>query len=221
MKIKNCIEGCFLKEPVFNSITNSNQECFSGENTNMTKKELEVQECLENHETNISKHKMESTDRTGDSIILTTMCAIVNNSNQWLFINRRKSWKGLAFPGGRVEGAESILQCAKREILEETGLIANELSYKGIAHFYNSITFQRYLVFNFLCTSFSGVQKESCEEGDLIWIDYADFQNHQFAEGMEQRFNLFTNDYPVEMFVEWNQCDGYTNIVKNILIDRK
>ena len=153
-----------------------------------------------------------SDNQISDDITITTMCAVINNSNDWLFIDRVKSWKGLALPGGHLNGRETTGECARREIFEETGLTLNELVFKGIVHFYNSISRKRYLIFNYTSTSFSGELKNSSDEGALLWINKKDFYRYQFAEGMEKRFILFTQKFPMEMFVEWNEKDGYVNL---------
>lgn len=145
-------------------------------------------------------------------ITITTMCAIINSSNDWLFIDRTKSWNGLALPGGHLEGVESATECIRREILEETGLILDNLIFKGLVHFYNPSIGKRYLVFNYLSTSYSGKLINSCDEGKLLWINQKDFCNYQFAEGMEKRFDLFTQSFPTETFVEWNEKDGYVDM---------
>lgn len=147
-----------------------------------------------------------------DDITITTMCAVINNSNDWLFIDRIKNWKGLALPGGHLNGRETTSECARREIFEETGLTLHELVFKGLVHFYNSISRKRYLIFNYTSTSFSGELKKSSDEGTLLWINEKDFYRYQFAEGMEKRFILFTQNSPLEMFVEWNEKDGYVNL---------
>lgn len=154
---------------------------------------------------------------TEDDITITTMCAIINSSNEWLFIDRIKSWPGLALPGGHIEGAESTKECIRREICEETGLFLDEILFKGIVHFYNVSTKKRYLVFNYLSTSYSGELKKSSDEGKLLWINRKDFGNYQFAEGMEKRFDLFTQDSPIEMFVEWNEKSGYIEVKQDNL----
>lgn len=147
-----------------------------------------------------------------NDITITTMCAVINNSNDWLFINRTKSWTGLALPGGHIEGSESALECIKREMLEETGLVLDSLIFKGILHFYNSTTGKRYIIFNYLSTHYSGELKTSCGEGTLLWINPKEFDNYQFAEGMEKRFGLFTQKFPTETFIEWNEVDGYIDV---------
>lgn len=154
-----------------------------------------------------------------ENITITTMCALVNDKGQWLFIDRKKSWFGLALPGGHLEGTESANECIRREIFEETGLTLHETTFKGFAHFYNSITKERYLVFNYISKSFSGTMLPSSEEGNLLWIHPEKFCHYKFAEGMEQRFKLFTNDKPEEMFVEWTEEKGYIEVKHENLLD--
>lgn len=47
---------------------------------------------------------------------------IDKESNKVLVIDRKKSWKGIAFPGVKIENGESILESVVREINEEIGL---------------------------------------------------------------------------------------------------
>lgn len=152
-----------------------------------------------------------------EQIIITTMCALINNNDEILFIDREKSWKGLALPGGHIEANESVTDCVIREIYEETGLIPVSLKFKGISHFFNNDITERYIVFNFVSHDFQGELKESCAEGSLKWIHRSELNNIQFAEGMELRFDLFFNDSITEMYVEWNQQDGYLKVDKNPL----
>jgi len=63
--------------------------------------------------------------------------------NSKVLLAKRKGSHGLgeyAFPGGHLEFGESILECARREVFEETGIkikkirfnrLANVTSYKG------------------------------------------------------------------------------------------
>ena len=145
---------------------------------------------------------------------LTTMCSIVKD-DMVLMINRRNNWKGWAFPGGHIENGESMNECIKREIYEETGLIAKEIKYRGIAHFYNTENHTRHIVSNYFCNDFDGILFDKCDEGILRWVKKKDIPNLSLAEGMEYRLPLFFNDKITELFVMWNEKDGYINIVYN------
>lgn len=145
-------------------------------------------------------------------IIITTMCALINNKNEVLFIDRQKEWKGLALPGGHIEDNESIVECVRREIYEETGFVVSNLLFKGITHFFNIEIDERYMVFNFTSYDFHGDFKKYCPEGNLQWIPKNQFDRFDFAEGMEQRFDLFFSEGVTEMYVEWNQQEGYKRV---------
>ncbi len=147
-------------------------------------------------------------------ITITTMCAVVNRKNEVLFIDRRKSWKGLALPGGHIEDNESVLECVQREIYEETGLRITNPIFKGITHFFNKDINERYLVFNFISYDFYGNLKESCSEGTLHWIPLNQFDKFSYAEGMELRFDVFFDEGITEMFVDWNKESGYIKVDK-------
>ena len=148
------------------------------------------------------------------AVIITTMCALINNNDEVLFIDRHKSWTGLAFPGGHLKEGESLHECVKREILEETGYRIENIEFKGIAHFYNSVSKERYIVFNYSTSTFSGVMKQECSEGKLYWIPISKLDKHIFAEGMEYRFDLFLSLEKTEMYVEWDEVNGYKVVEK-------
>ncbi|MDR2889884.1 MAG: NUDIX domain-containing protein [Lachnospiraceae bacterium] len=143
-----------------------------------------------------------------ERIVLTTMCAIINGNGEWVFINRKKSWNGIALPGGHIEGCESITDCVIREIKEETDLDLTEVCFKGITHFYNKAEKERYIVFNFISNSFAGKLKEECDEGQLFWSKPDEVDVNSLAEGMSERFELFKRDNCIEMFAEWDGVLG-------------
>ena len=148
-------------------------------------------------------------------IELTTMCCVLNReNNSVLMIDRKKSWTGLAFPGGHLENGESIVDCAKRELYEETGLDLHRLQYKGISFFNNIVSNKKHIIFNFFCDEFDGRCKTTCNEGDLFWIPLNQLNMIKTAEGMHLRFPLFLEDGVFEFYVEWNELDGYTKTKK-------
>lgn len=57
-----------------------------------------------------------------ERVELTNMCAIIDEKNKKVLVQeRKKTWPGLAFPGGHVEKGEAIVPSTIREIKEETG----------------------------------------------------------------------------------------------------
>lgn len=146
-------------------------------------------------------------------IELTIMCCVMDcNSNCVLMIDRKKSWRGLAFPGGHLENGESIVDCVKREIHEETGLEIRELQYKGNAFFYNTKTKEKHIIWNYLCEKYYGEGKKKCDEGDLYWIPLEKLDTLEFAEGMELRIPLFLKQGVFEFYVEWDEENYYTKV---------
>lgn len=148
-------------------------------------------------------------------IELTTMCCLLDRkSNHVLMIKRKKSWKGMAFPGGHLENGESITECIRREMREETGLKIKNLQYKGNVLFYNTRSCEKRMVWNYFSDDFEGIVKKECDEGELCWINPEQLSTVSLAEGMELRFPLFFDRGIFELYVEWDEEQGYTDIRK-------
>lgn len=74
--------------------------------------------------------------------------------------------------GGKLEPGESPLECAKREVLEESGLIIDDIYFKGHILFPKFDKKSRdWLVFIYRAHTYSGDQLQSNPEGNLVWID--------------------------------------------------
>ena len=117
-------------------------------------------------------------------MISTTLCYLEHN-NSYLMLHRTKKkqdvnkdkWIGI---GGKFENCESPFDCAKREVLEETGFVMNKPEYRGLVTFVSRTSdgAEPYyeLMHLFWCDDFTGAdgqppqQLPVCEEGELAWI---------------------------------------------------
>lgn len=108
---------------------------------------------------------------------LTTICYI-DNGEQLLLLHRNKRKNDIHYGkwisvGGKFEVGETPEQCAKREIYEETGLIANILELCGFITFPNfTQDGEDWYSFVYRVHDFSGELLSECPEGTLQWVDY-------------------------------------------------
>jgi 8-oxo-dGTP diphosphatase len=117
---------------------------------------------------------------------LATLC-YVRQGEQTLMVHRVKKandmhqgkWNGL---GGKFEPGESPEDCARREILEESGLEVIDLAWKGILTFPDFSDDEDWYAFIFVATVEDGALIES-PEGDLKWIDNRDLLGLNLWEG--------------------------------------
>lgn len=123
-------------------------------------------------------------------MIETTLCYL-EKDGCYLMLHRIKKeqdvnkdkWIGV---GGKLLPAETPLQCACREILEETGLTVTAPEYRGIVDFScNGWPDERMHLF--WTDTFTGTVKE-CNEGVLEWVPIE--QVHQLPQWEGDRLFL-------------------------------
>lgn len=130
-------------------------------------------------------------------------------------INRKKSWKGWAFPGGHLERDESLTECVKREIFEETGIVLDldKVMFKGFTNIFNTVTGVRHIIFNYCAQCNRKTIKIATDEGNVAWVKIDQIKEMNLAEGMEYRLPLFLQDGVRELYIEWDSVNGYTRVV--------
>lgn len=130
---------------------------------------------------------------------LTVMVMVQNEKKEILTVDRIKSWTGVTFPGGHLEPGESFLECARREVLEETGFKIHNLSLCGLIHWYNRDDGQRYLVHCLRAEVREGSLKDS-GEGPSAWLTMEDLLQANLSPGFKEQLRLFTEARLVEAF---------------------
>ena len=108
---------------------------------------------------------------------------------------------GLVFPGGHVEGGESLTASVIREMKEETGLDIVEPQPCGYKDWIQDDG-TRYLVLFYKTTNFSGELKSS-EEGRVFWLDRKDIPDANLIWNMRELLEIFEGDTYSEFFFEY------------------
>jgi len=129
--------------------------------------------------------------------VFTTLCYL-EKDGAWLMLHRTKKVNDINKDkyigvGGHIEHGESPEECIRREITEETGLIAGEVRLRGLITFviddYDEYTFL------YTCDSFTGTE-HACTEGDLRWIPKDEVEKLPIWEGDKVFFRLLREDKP-------------------------
>ena len=102
----------------------------------------------------------------------TTLCYLEQNGCYLMLHRVRRAhdenhdkWIGV---GGKFEDGESPEDCARREVLEETGLTLTDYRYCGIITFVSDQWETEYMHL-FHATGFTGALRD-CDEGVLEWV---------------------------------------------------
>ena len=129
----------------------------------------------------------------------TTLCYI-EKDNKYLMIHRVKKvkdinkdkWVGV---GGKFEERETPFDCVRREILEETGLTAGKLNYRGLVTFVSNEFGTEYMHL-FHTDEFTGELTRDCNEGNLEWVDKDEIINLPLWEGDKIFLELLRKNIP-------------------------
>lgn len=111
-------------------------------------------------------------DRVLGTLIYARQKLSPNDAGRVLMLHRNKEPnKGLwVAPGGKVEMHEAPLECAVRELGEETGLFARRLTLRGLVTEVSPREDYQWLLFIYVTDDFAG-ELIACNEGYLAWVD--------------------------------------------------
>ena len=129
----------------------------------------------------------------------TALCYIEKNE-AYLMLHRikkendenRDKWIGI---GGKLESGESPFDCARREILEETGITPKNLCYRGVVTFVSDLYGTEYMHL-FKADGYDGEIDYECDEGKLEWVKKLDVYNLPLWEGDKIFLKLLEEDTP-------------------------
>ena len=102
--------------------------------------------------------------------ILTTLVYCLRDGDTLLLLRNKEPNLGLwVAPGGKIEPGESPYECAQRELLEETGLQAHSLRFRGLITEVSPQPDWQWMLFIFAATEFSGELVADEREGIFRW----------------------------------------------------
>ena len=133
----------------------------------------------------------------------TNMVMIRRDDGMVLVQERILHWKGIAFPGGHAEPGESFERSAEREILEETGLTVKNLELCGIVHWDCPERKEKFIVFLYRTSDFSGELINETEEGKVFWVKEDELKNMKLCNNFEKDLELFTGNRCTESHIEY------------------
>ena len=111
------------------------------------------------------------------------MCgaSVILYKDSKVLLQQRKDNKCWGYHGGRVELGECVEEAAKRELLEETGLHAENIEFFGVFsgpdlhHVYPDGNEVYIIDLVYLCNEFMGTPK--CQESEVLDLQWFDFNN--------------------------------------------
>ena len=104
----------------------------------------------------------------------------------------KDKWIGI---GGKFEETETPFDCMRREITEETGLVAGKLHYRGLVTFVSNEFGTEYMHL-FHTNDFTGELLKDCDEGNLEWVDKDKITSLPLWEGDKIFLDLIKKDVP-------------------------
>lgn len=125
------------------------------------------------------------------------VAGVVKNSRGEVLLVKNHNG-GWVFPGGQVEVGEKLIEALKREILEESGIIAEAgevfciASNTGKHPGYNGVKeVPTKLMLDFCCTAIGGELRGSDENDESAWVPLEEALSWITAPAIRERFTAY------------------------------
>ncbi len=160
----------------------------------------------------IKARKQEEPQRNKIQATMFNMCMICNEATGEVLIQEKvnSDWSGLTFPGGKIEAGEGFIASTIREVHEETGLTVKNLKPCGTINWENSESGERWLIFLYKTSDYSGDLLHETQEGKVFWSTLDGIDPKRLAPNMETYLQLFTRDDVNEAYATWDSSSQST-----------
>ena len=139
--------------------------------------------------------------------------ALVVKENELLLVNHREEGRYDFWlpPGGKLEGSESIFDCARRETLEETGLTVEPERFLYVQEF--AEPGYHFVKFFILCSDFSGELTLANRDAGESWLVDATFLPRAALQGLDVRPTVLKDDF-------WADLESDLQIARYLGLER-
>lgn len=136
---------------------------------------------------------------------ITNMVMVRDKTTGRVLVQERvKNWCGIAFPGGHIEDGETIYDSAVREVKEETGLEIKNLKPCGLMQWFNNKTRDRYFVYFYKTSDYTGELVDKTEEGRVFWVSPEELPDMKLARNFIEYLSIFLGEKYKEAYCSWN-----------------
>jgi len=146
-------------------------------------------------------------EKSRHTVLLRTLCFILNNKNQVLLMERGSGKFDAGMfnvLGGHVEKGEDIVESANREIYEESGIKPNKTKIIGIIHV--SDFFSKNILMFVTKSHTNQIETSASEEGSLRWVNMDEIDKYKIYDDVLPFLKRIKEDKG--MFIGTSQFDG-------------
>ncbi len=139
------------------------------------------------------------------------MCMIMDQDKVLVQNRTKNDWPGITFPGGKVEAKESIYESCVREVKEETGLDVSNLELCGMIHYELEKKQERWIMYLYRTSTFSGTLLAPYGEDEVYWMDYKDLANAPLSNDLDIYLKVYEDESIQEAYAGWedNRSTGF------------
>lgn len=136
------------------------------------------------------------------------LVVIVKDDSILLIKRNKNDFQGYVPPGGKIEFPETFFDSARREVLEETGLIVDSLKFKGLSGYINEEKKEQFVYVDFFCNEFHGELIKDGPEGEVEWVPLAEFEKLNIHPDIKIRIENIIKEASFEYQIYWNETEG-------------